>query len=319
MKKVYTIMAVFLLAVITITISGCSNNKDDIQKQNEILQIKEKYKNPIIPEGFHTMETETASWEKQEDGTIKGWNNGLVIEDDKGNQFVWIPVNIDSLDYYKENSIENIDENIIKNGGFYISRYEAGVSEEMASTNGNISETTNNIEAIPVSRHNVRPWNYISWNIANKNAESMYNNNKIKSDLLTITQTKIVDDWLAQAGFNVTTDSSAWGNYSNANIEIEGLASSDFGKNYKESTGKFGENIIIATGVAEQNKSNNIYDWAGNLWEYTDTQYEQTEYYFSHGGYYGTPGNASPASCTNAFTGEPSSKVGFRVVLNLLY
>ena len=51
---------------------------------------KYNYKNPIIPEGFHT-----ASWEKQEDGAIKGWNNGLVIEDDKGNQFVWVPCTVE--------------------------------------------------------------------------------------------------------------------------------------------------------------------------------------------------------------------------------
>lgn len=36
------------------------------------------------------VETESASWEL-ENGFPKGWNNGLVIEDEIGNQFVWIP------------------------------------------------------------------------------------------------------------------------------------------------------------------------------------------------------------------------------------
>lgn len=242
----------------------------------------------------------------------------MVIEDDKGNQFVWVPVNTNDLDYYKEKSIKNIDDSIIKNGGFYISRYEAGVSDEMSKTNENISETSNDIEDVPVSKQNIRPWNYINWNNANKNAESMYNTDKMKSDLLTTTQAKIVDYWLEKAGFNVASDSSTWGNYSNVDKEINGLASSDFGKNYKETSGKFGGNIINATGTIEKNKSNNIYDWAGNLWEYTDTLYEQTEYYISHGGYYGTSGNISPASFTNSFTGEASSKVGFRICLNML-
>ena len=242
----------------------------------------------------------------------------MVIEDDKGNQFVWVPVNTDDLDCYKEKSIKNIDESIIKNGGFYISRYEAGVSDEMSKTNENISETSNDIEDVPVSKQNVRPWNYINWNNANKNAESMYITDKMKSDLLTTTQAKIVDYWLEKSGFNVASDSSTWGNYSNVDKEINGLASSDFGKTYKETSGKFGGNIINATGTIEKNKSNNIYDWAGNLWEYTDTPYEQTEYYISHGGYYGTSGNISPASFTNSFTGEASSKVGFRICLNML-
>ena len=221
-------------------------------------------------------------------------------------------------EFYKEKSIKNIDDSIIKNGGFYISRYEAGVSDEMSKTNENISETSNDIEDVPVSKQNIRPWNYINWNNANKNAESMYNTNKMKSNLLTTTQAKIVDYWLEKAGFNVASDSSTWGNYSNVDKEINGLASSDFGKNYKETSGKFGGNIINATGTIEKNKSNNIYDWAGNLWEYTDTPYEQTEYYISHGGYYGTSGNISPASFINAFTGDASSKVGFRICLNIV-
>ena len=72
-----------------------------------------------------------------------------------------------------------------------------------------------------------------------------------------------VDYWLEKAGFNVASDSSTWGNYSNVDKEINGLASSDFGKDYKETSGKFGGNIINATGTIEKNKSNNIYDWAG--------------------------------------------------------
>ena len=194
MKKIYKIIIVFFLSMIILTISGCSNKKN-VQEQIETSESNSSssYKNPIIPDGFHTVETETASWNKQDDGTVEGWNNGLVIEDDKGNQFVWIPVNTDDLDYYKEKSIKNIDDSIIKNGGFYISRYEAGVSDEMSKTNENISETSNDIEDVPVSKQNIRPWNYINWNNANKNAESMYNTDKMKSDLLTTTQAKIVD------------------------------------------------------------------------------------------------------------------------------
>ena len=100
MKKIY-IMTIFWFVVAVTIMSGCSNRDVTTEKKleeankNETLQEKYNYKNPIIPEGFHTVETETASWEKQEDGAIKGWNNGLVIEDDKGNQFVWVPCTVE--------------------------------------------------------------------------------------------------------------------------------------------------------------------------------------------------------------------------------
>ena len=44
--------------------------------------------NPTIPEGFKPIETETSSWEDVEANV----NNGLVIQDKVGNEFVWIPV-----------------------------------------------------------------------------------------------------------------------------------------------------------------------------------------------------------------------------------
>ena len=108
MKKSVSII-IFSCFIMIFILSGCSNNKKEIQKQSEILQTNYSYKKPIIPEGFHTVETETASWNKQDDGTVEGWNNGLVIEEDKGNQFVWVPVNTDDLDYYKEKSINKAE------------------------------------------------------------------------------------------------------------------------------------------------------------------------------------------------------------------
>ena len=49
--------------------------------------------NPTIPEGFKPIDTDTSSWG---DGTnppsASDVNNGLVIQDNEGNEFVWIPV-----------------------------------------------------------------------------------------------------------------------------------------------------------------------------------------------------------------------------------
>lgn len=47
--------------------------------------------NPVIPEGFKPINVGEATWGN---GTTEppGINEGLVIEDDEGNQYVWVPV-----------------------------------------------------------------------------------------------------------------------------------------------------------------------------------------------------------------------------------
>lgn len=137
------------------------------------------YNAPVIPKGFKKVETETASW-KLENGIPKGWNEGLVIEDEIGNQFVWIPVDINQLNQYttfdnkiiynKENLNRNKDDErqILEYGGFYIARYEAGLSEKIINSKQEFSNVTNNIEEIPVSKKNSIPWNNISFENAKK-------------------------------------------------------------------------------------------------------------------------------------------------------
>lgn len=330
MKKVFIIV----LSVIILILFGVSyfflRNKNvkvsnDI-KVNEKIENESfdsaKCKNPVIPEGFNKVETENASWEKDENGDILGWNNGLVVEDEIGNQFVWVPVDCNNLNYsdvfryeYKFTN-QNIDDTIKKYGGFYISRFEAGVSEKMQQNLKNISEETNDIEDIPVSKKGIRPWNYISEEKALKSAEKMYNSEKVKSSLMDMKQAQWITNWLDKSGYNIQ-DSTEFGNYSNSHFEFSGLYSIDQGKNYDMGTNKKKSqyNTILSSGATERNISNNIYDWAGNLWELTKTRLENTKYYYSVGGYYATPGKSHSAYANYAFDGEPSSKTGFRIAL----
>ncbi len=92
-KKIILIFSIILIILIIIGLFYYykkSNINSTIEKSAE-TELIEKYKNPIIPEGFKKVETNSASWELDTEGNPKGWNNGLVIEDEKGNQFVWIP------------------------------------------------------------------------------------------------------------------------------------------------------------------------------------------------------------------------------------
>ena len=144
------------------------------------------YKNPPVPEGFSKVETESASW-NEKDGIIDGWNNGLVIEDSDGNQFVWVPCSVEENNevvlysrYYdygkfnntipvredkiyhgsKESNIyyleddpinEDIKNNIVKYGGFYIGRYETGKRDEKTCIKQNV-DLYNNITQMEKER-----------------------------------------------------------------------------------------------------------------------------------------------------------------------
>ena len=49
--------------------------------------------NPTIPEGYKPVDTDTSKWgDGTSAPTAENVNNGLVIEDKNGSQFVWIPV-----------------------------------------------------------------------------------------------------------------------------------------------------------------------------------------------------------------------------------
>ena len=101
--------------------------------------------NPTIPAGFKPINENGADWgDGSKAPDTASVENGLVIEDKAGNQFVWIPVRGE----YKRNTtydseleipegktedeaIGEINEEaereaVTSKGGFYISRYEAG-------------------------------------------------------------------------------------------------------------------------------------------------------------------------------------------------
>ena len=74
----------------------------------------------------------------------------------------------------------------------------------------------------------------------------------VKSTMIYGIQWDAVCSWLEQSGFDIN-DSSSWGNYedSSGNADIDGAGSKQ------------------DTGFSEYWKANNIYDLAGNCWEWT--------------------------------------------------
>lgn len=74
--------------------NGCANIIEkvlvnEIAKENATINGEEySYQNPVIPQGFKPINTTTSNWEN----ATEDYMEGLVIEDENKNQFVWIPV-----------------------------------------------------------------------------------------------------------------------------------------------------------------------------------------------------------------------------------
>ncbi len=223
---------------------------------------------------------------------------------------------IDNLDQVEKDDLpEGINEEsqIETYGGFYIARYEAGIPEDMvenlspedmvededAQNNPKAMYDVRSVKGTPVNKKNQVPWNNIDYTQAKANAESMYEDSKyVKSGLLTGTMWDTTIAWLlktnAVTDYEVNKDSTSWGNYRSSTIQ--GVTSHSEYIGY--STGvewiggivtKPGIDInepasyrqyiwLLKTGNTEYTKRNNIYDLAGNLWEWT---YEEDSNYSS--------------------------------------
>ena len=102
-------------------------------------------------------------------------------------------------------------------------------------------------------------------------------------------------NWLASSGFSIT-DSSTWGNYPDNTATGHGSKQN--------------------TGFSESWKANNIYDFAGNCWEFTqEAGFTDSRAY--RGGGYNDPGSVSPAS--HRLSSFPTdSSLGYRPTLYLI-
>ena len=278
------------------------------------------YNNPVIPVGFKTVNTDDASWnDTNNDGIVDDWNNGLVVQDDDMNEFVWVPVDCTDIEYekwctigvsYEEttddtealpNGITSEIAQISTYGGFYIGRYEAGVPANQTAIDG-ISKETSDVEGIPVVQKEATVWTRISYNNAMSNAKKLYENStNVRSGIVTGTEWDIVMKWVENSEISVT-DSTSWGNYINsitpANV-----------------TG-YGEKQV--TGYSEYWKAKNIYDLAGNTFEWTGEFYDVARS-VTRGGYYLVDGSDYPASYRYGNdSSDTSAGISFRLVLYVM-
>ena len=179
------------------------------------------------------------------------------------------------------NQIANLTKSIYKYGGFYIGRYEAGSETERTSSSG---VTTLGI------KQDMYPYNYVKWGDSESSigttgavylSNSLYNTNEYGATSMLCTGAcwDSMLDFIKDLNHSVT-NSTTWGNYKNSEtFEITRGAYAVFNtSNY--TLGSFNNvgskyskmkdtSILLTTGATERNCSKNIYDVAGNCWEWT--------------------------------------------------
>ena len=207
-------------------------------------------------------------------------------------------------------------KSVYENGGFYIGKYEVGT--ETLRTSSGASLTT------PVIKEGVYPYNYVTNKQAQTKSKELATGGKTSSLMFGIQWDlvlKHIENKQGKTQVELKNDSTTWGNYNNATFEItKGKYSTDYGKTFIPVEGKYtkpASSVLLTTGATERNSVLNIYDLAGNEWEWTLENSTNTLYPSVHrGGYYDNGGSTFPASYrSNNSTSNSFYSISFRSAL----
>ena len=278
-----------------------------------------------IPEGFKIS--------KDSASTVQ---NGVVIEDKGGNQFVWVPVatladykrtaystnvateetdtatnsikinySSSSNNYYTEALPEDEKTSVERYKGFYIGRYEAGDKE---NTGAKTLRSSNDVTKTVTIKANQTPYNYVTRTQAVSLAEGFATKQGYKA------KTKLVSSyaWDTTIAFIQKVNSdygsrSEEGNYSDTTFTYTDITGASQTKSSSSS-------VLIPTG--QTTPVCNIYDMGGNVWEWTTESYTRTNVPCAgRGGACSSSFAAYPAGVRNGHSDAADFYVGFRLTL----
>ena len=396
---VVTIIVLLILAGISISMltgqNGILNRASEAKEKTETANIDEQrklaqaealmntdkttYKGLTLPEGFAPTKIDG------EDSI----DDGLVITDGYGNEYVWVevpkttevyptaglnitnftdeeytkiekdlhtytneyrkgtsysdtwydakndPKEANKSDWYQSESEYNTAKqkmlkSVYQNGGFWVGRYEAGI--EANRTASGIATIT------PLSKQNMYPYNYVTRTQAKKLAEQV-ESGSCTSSLMFGVQWDLVLKYIETKDktqkYNLITDSTNIGNYYKSAFELNrgkfaqyGALSNWFDYNSvekadlvteckKKTQNSYENGILLTTGATDVTKLKNIYDIAGNEWEWTLEKTSNSESPCTvRGGSYDNNALNNPVSARESLVVSGSyGGVGFRVSL----
>ena len=310
---VVTIIVLLILAGVAISLSIGNNgifkraqNATDIWKnaeKNEQVEMQE-VANFIDGLGENEGTKMPAGWDKDKVDVIdngkgksvplpKGFyyvggniDTGIVISDKEGdtlessgvnmgNQFVWIPVaseadlkrtafntstgkpttglSVDYTEPYANGYPKEAEEydtmktQVLKYGGFYIGRFEAGVDSTTPRTKVTPAQKV-------VVKRGVAPYNYVPWGKAMNDASEIEG----KSGAVYLAK-----NFAVQEKYTSVTSTLCYGSQWDAMCRYIGDSQRTIPRKDKPEL----------TGAVEKDVSKNIYDLAGNCWEWTMEAY----------------------------------------------
>ena len=199
-----------------------------------------------------------------------------------------------------ETAYNNLKNSMLKsvyeNGGFYVGRYEAGIGTNRTSIEAQVNGKYPVPTTAPVTKADAYPYTYVTRTQA-QNLASNVNSGTKTSSLMFGVQWDLVLAFMHNKGkiadITLTSNSTTIGNYYNSTFDLNRGKYAQYGqlgnpwKNFdsalgsivvsNETTGKMkkteqssdSNSILITTGGTEQSKVMNIYDIAGNVWEWT--------------------------------------------------
>ena len=261
---------------------------------------------PTSSEDYAKIESVMQNYAK--DYRESGWEDTWYSEEQHGFK--------SATDY--DNHKNSMLKSVYENGGFYIGKYEVGT--ETLRTTKEAELTT------PVIKEGAYPYNYVTCKQAQELSRSLATGERTSSLMFGIQWDLVMKHIETKKGKTqeeLKIKSINWGNYYSATFDItKGQYSENKGETYKSVTGTYSKqqnaDVLLTTGVTNRNSTLNIYDLAGNVWEWTLEQYTSISYdpCARRGGFYNFYGYGVPASYHNSSsTTDSNGNSSFRPAL----